>query len=82
MTQKLLQNRWLLAAWWVTKPTGRLKVVWGDKPEQTCLSDYSLDEGQKAGVSGFTLLKLNCQVGGSPTPTPAPNNNVVKANNE
>jgi outer membrane usher protein len=66
----------------VKKPTGRLKVVWGDKPEQTCLSDYSLGEGQNAGVSGFTLLKLNCQVEGSPPPAPAPTNNVVKANNE
>jgi len=42
----------------------RLKVVWGDKPEETCLVNYALDEKQKANASGFTNLKLKCEVAG------------------
>ena len=42
----------------------RLKVVWGDKPEETCWLDYALDEKQTANASGFTNLKLRCEVTG------------------
>jgi outer membrane usher protein len=42
----------------------RLKVVWGDKPEETCLVNFSLDETTKANANGFTLLKLRCEVAG------------------
>jgi outer membrane usher protein FimD/PapC len=38
----------------------RLKVVWGDKPEETCLLAYALDEKQMANATGFTHLKLRC----------------------
>ena len=39
-----------------------LKVVWGDKPEESCVLDYALDEKQTANASGFTNLKLKCEV--------------------
>ena len=42
----------------------RLKVVWGDKPEESCKVDYALDEKQTANASGFTNLKLKCEVAG------------------
>ncbi len=42
----------------------RLKVVWGDKPDETCWLDYALDEKQTANASGFTHLKLRCEVTG------------------
>jgi len=42
----------------------RLKVVWGDKPEETCLVNYALDEKQKADASGFTNWKLKWEVAG------------------
>ena len=48
----------------VQKPKDRLKVVWGDKPEETCWLDYALDEKQTANTSGFTNLKLPCEVAG------------------
>ena len=40
----------------------RLKVVWGDKPEETCWVAYALDEKQTANTTGFTHLKLRCEV--------------------
>ena len=42
----------------------RLKVVWGDKPDETCMVDCALDEKQTADASGFTNLKLKCEVAG------------------
>lgn len=48
----------------VQKNKDRLKVVWGDQPEETCLLDYALDEKQIANASGFTNLKLRCEVAG------------------
>jgi len=48
----------------VQKNKDRLKVVWGDKSEETCLLDYALDEKQIANASGFTNLKLRCEVAG------------------
>jgi len=42
----------------------RLKVVWGDKPEESCVLDYALDEKQMANTTGFTHLKLRCEVAG------------------
>jgi outer membrane usher protein FimD/PapC len=42
----------------------RLTVVWGDKPEESCKVDYALDEKQTANASGFTNLKLKCDVAG------------------
>ena len=48
----------------VQKNKDRLKVVWGDKPEETCKVDYALDEKQTANASGFTNLKLRCEVAG------------------
>ena len=46
----------------VQKNKDRLKVVWGDKPDETCWLDYALDEKQTANASGFTNLKLRCEV--------------------
>jgi outer membrane usher protein len=43
----------------------RLKVVWGDKPDETCSVAYALDEKQTPNASGFTNLKLKCEVAGS-----------------
>jgi len=40
----------------------RLKVVWGDKPDESCKVDYALNEKQTANASGFTNLKLTCEV--------------------
>jgi len=40
----------------------QLKVVWGDKPDETCSVAYALDEKQTANASGFTNLKLKCEV--------------------
>ena len=40
----------------------RLKVVWGDKPDETCKLDNALDEKQTANASGFINLKLTCEV--------------------
>jgi outer membrane usher protein len=42
----------------------RLTVVWGDKPEETCSVAYALDEKQTPNASGFTNLKLKCDVAG------------------
>ena len=42
----------------------RLTVVWGDKPDETCSVAYALDEKQTANASGFTNLKLKCEVVG------------------
>jgi outer membrane usher protein len=42
----------------------RLKVVWGDKPEESCKVDFALDEKQTPNASGFTNLKLKCEVAG------------------
>jgi outer membrane usher protein len=42
----------------------RLKVVWGDKPDETCWLAYALDEKQMANTTGFTHLKLRCEVAG------------------
>jgi methylmalonyl-CoA mutase cobalamin-binding domain/chain len=42
----------------------QLKVVWGDKPDETCWVAYALDEKQTANASGFTNLKLKCEVAG------------------
>jgi outer membrane usher protein len=44
----------------VKKPKDRLKVVWGDKPNETCFVDYDVDEKSKANANGFTNLKLPC----------------------
>ena len=43
---------------------GSLTVVWGDKPDETCSVAYALDEKQTANASGFTNLKLKCEVAG------------------
>ena len=43
----------------------RLKVVWGDKPEEACSIDFALDETTKANANGFTHLKLRCEVLGA-----------------
>ena len=40
----------------------QLKVVWGDKPEETCRLNYALNETTKANANGFTHLKLSCEV--------------------
>jgi len=37
-------------------------VVWGDKPDETCSVAYALDEKQTPNASGFTNLKLKCEV--------------------
>jgi outer membrane usher protein len=42
----------------------QLKVVWGDKPDETCWVAYALDEKQTPNASGFTNLKLKCDVAG------------------
>jgi outer membrane usher protein FimD/PapC len=44
----------------VKKPKDRLKVVWGDKPNETCFVDYEVDDKNKANATGFTNLKLPC----------------------
>jgi outer membrane usher protein len=44
----------------VKKPKDRLKVVWGDKPNETCFVEYNIDEKNKASAAGFTNLKLPC----------------------
>lgn len=44
----------------VKKPKDRLKVVWGDKPNETCFVDYDVDEKSKANANGFTNLTLPC----------------------
>ena len=46
----------------VQKPTDRLKVQWGDKPEETCYAQYALGDTQSANASGFTHLKLRCDM--------------------
>jgi outer membrane usher protein len=43
----------------------RRKVVWGDTPDETCSVAYALDEKQTPNASGFTNLKLKCEVAGS-----------------
>ena len=45
----------------VKKPKGRLKVQWGDKPDQACQSDYALSDDLVANASGFTRLQLRCE---------------------
>jgi hypothetical protein len=39
-------------------------VVWGDKLDETCIVEYALDAKQTANATGFTNLKLKCDVGG------------------
>jgi outer membrane usher protein FimD/PapC len=48
----------------VQAPKDRLKVVWGDKLDETCIVEYALDAKQTANATGFTNLKLKCDVGG------------------
>jgi outer membrane usher protein len=43
----------------------QLKVVWGDKPGETCQVNFTLDETTKANANGFTHLKLRCEVTGA-----------------
>ena len=43
----------------------QLKVVWGDKPGETCQVNFTLDETTKANANGFTHLKLRCEVMGA-----------------
>jgi outer membrane usher protein len=43
----------------------QLKVVWGDKPGETCLVNFALDATTKANANGFTQLKLRCEVVGA-----------------
>lgn len=47
----------------VEKLKDRLKVVWGEKPEESCMASYALDEKTLANASGFINLKLPCEVG-------------------
>ena len=44
----------------VKSDKGQLKVVWGDKPEELCLSSYEIKSSQKALNSGYTLIDLEC----------------------
>ena len=46
----------------VQKPSDRLQVVWGDKADESCWLDYALDAKQTANASGYTLLKLRCDM--------------------
>lgn len=41
--------------------TGRLTVVWGDKPVQRCTLDYQLGNKDIANASGMTPLTLTCK---------------------
>lgn len=53
----------------VQKTTDRLKVVWGDKPDESCWVAYALNDKAVANATGFTNLKLTCAVGSSPENT-------------
>jgi outer membrane usher protein len=46
----------------VQKPKDRLTVKWGDKADESCWLDYALDDKQTANASGYTLLKLRCDM--------------------
>ncbi len=41
--------------------TGKLTVVWGDKPAQRCTLDYQLGSKDIANASGMTPLALTCK---------------------
>jgi outer membrane usher protein len=41
--------------------TGKLTIVWGDKPEQRCTLDYQLGNKDVANASGMTPLTLTCK---------------------
>ncbi len=44
----------------VKSDKGQLKVAWGDKPDEMCLSSYEIKAHQQALESGYTLLDLTC----------------------
>jgi len=50
-------NRGLLR---LQKDVGQLKLVWGDKPEETCLAKYTLEKKTAANdnISGSSLIRL------------------------
>lgn len=40
---------------------GRLKVRWGDDPDESCLAEYDIKPDQKALNAGYTLVEMACQ---------------------
>ena len=44
----------------VKSDKGVLKVVWGDKPEESCTSAFEINSSQKALSTGYTLVELSC----------------------
>jgi len=40
---------------------GRLKVRWGEDPDESCWADYDIKPDQKALNSGYTLMEMACQ---------------------
>jgi outer membrane usher protein FimD/PapC len=42
--------------------SGRFKVQWGDQPEESCYSVYSLNDDKSTNTSGLTHLKLRCEM--------------------
>jgi len=45
----------------VKSDKGVLKVVWGDKPDESCSAAYELKPVQKTTKTDYTLLDLVCQ---------------------
>ena len=45
----------------VSKPRDRIKVVWGDKADETCFTNYVVDDKASTNASGFVHLKLRCE---------------------
>ncbi len=46
----------------VQKGSGRFKVQWGDKPDESCYSAYALTDDKSTNASGFAQLRLRCEV--------------------
>ena len=44
----------------VKSDKGVLKVIWGDKPEDMCVSIYEITPQQQALSSGYTVMNLSC----------------------
>lgn len=46
----------------VSKLKDRIKVVWGDKADETCFTNYAVDDKASTNASGFVHLKLRCEL--------------------
>ena len=55
----------------VPRPQDTLKVVWGEKPTEYCITQYAVEEKAFINASGYTSFDLQCTVGAVSKELPA-----------